>query len=64
MKIKIIIGSFLLALGASAYAYHSHSWQLVNEFEGQHGKKVCNWECYGGHFTTTSGYGYCGRPSY
>jgi hypothetical protein len=58
-----IIGFFtLLILASSAYAYHYHSWQKVSEFEGMNGKMICNWECYGGHFATTSGYGYCGRP--
>jgi len=63
MKVKVIFGAILLAFGASAYAYHYHQWQKVSEFEGMNGKTICNWECYGGHFATTSGYGYCGRPS-
>jgi hypothetical protein len=63
MKIKVIFGLVLLALGASAYAYHNHLWQKVSEFRGQNGKTICQWECIGGHFATTSGYGYCGRPN-
>ena len=61
---KKIIGFFsLLIFASTAYAYHNHLWQKVSEFRGQNGKTICQWECIGGHFATTSGYGYCGRPN-
>jgi hypothetical protein len=41
MKVKVIFGAILLAFGASAYAYHYHSWQKVSEFEGMNGKTIC-----------------------
>ncbi len=62
MKVKILTIMALLGISASAYAYHTHWWTKINEFEGDNGKLYCQWECNGGPFATTSGWRYCGRP--
>ena len=47
-----------------ASSHSSHSWGSVSEAEDNTGKKICTWKCgiYPEHYSTTTGYGYCGRP--
>ena len=55
----------LLAISATAVAYHSHYYTKISEAKDSMGNTVCTWQCgYGSerHFETTSGIAYCPNP--
>jgi len=62
---KYLAIGVLLAISATATAYHSHYYTKISEAEDQMGRKVCTWGCgYGSdkHYTTTTGIAFCPNP--
>jgi hypothetical protein len=61
----IVFVAASIAASTVAFSQHSvHSYTKVSEARDSSGQTVCTWKCLmgGGHFATTTGYGYCSRP--
>lgn len=62
MKHLLVI--FFIFVGASAYG--ACFWTKVSEIQGSGTNVVCQWKCGWGSeaiYRTTSGFGYCPRPT-